>query len=90
MANNVLLGWTKEPIIQPILATGGEEDKTPPNLPFKGRDSVEFFVDMEAVAFGNALFVGNTLACALGDSLHVRNDTLGVASRFAAIVVRTQ
>ena len=89
MTNDILLGWTKEPIIQPILAAGGEEDKRR-ILVIGYWQLVEFFVDMEAVAFGNALFVGNALACALGDSLNVRNDTLGVASRFAAIVVRTQ
>ena len=49
---------------------------------------MEFFVDMETVAFGYALFVGDVVARALGDGLNMRDDALGVALRLAAVVVR--
>ena len=88
MADDILFGWTKEPIVQSVFAAGSEDNKTPPNLPFKGRDSMEFFVDMETIAFGYALFVGDVGARALDDGLNMRDDALGVALRLAAVVVR--
>ena len=83
-----MLGWTKDPVVQAIFAAGSEENETPPSLPFKGRDGMEFFVDMETVAFGYALFVGDVGARALDDGLNMRDDALGVALRLAAVVVR--
>jgi hypothetical protein len=49
---------------------------------------VEFFVDMETIAFGYALLVGDGFACALGNSPNMRDDTLRVLYRLASIVVR--
>ena len=90
MADDILLGWTKEPVVQAILAARSEENETPPSLPFKGRDGMEFFVDMETIAFGYALLVGDGFACALGDGLDMGDDTLSVFYRLAAVVVGTQ
>ena len=87
MANDIVLGWAKEPIIQPILATGSEEDKRRILVIGYWR-LVQFFVDMETIAFGYALFVGDCFASALNDGLNVRDDALGVAFGLAAIVIR--
>ena len=43
---------------------------------------------METIAFGYALFVGDGFACALGDGLNMRDDTLSVFYRLTAVVVR--
>ena len=45
-------------------------------------------MDMETIAFGDTLFVSNCFACALGDGLDLRDDTLSVLYRLAALVVR--
>ena len=90
MADDVLFWWAKDPVVQTIFAAGSEENETPPSLPFKGRDGVEFFVDMETIAFGYALLVGDGFTCALGDGLDMRDDTLSVFYRLAAVVVGTQ
>ena len=90
MTDDILLGWTKYPVVQAIFAAGSEENETPPSLPLKGRDGVEFFVDMETITLGYALFVSNCFACALGDGLDMRDDTLSVFYRLAAVVVGTQ
>ena len=90
MADDILLGRTKQPIIQAIFAAGSEENQKPPSIsPLKGGGhNWKFFVNMETVAFGDTFFVGDSLACALRDGLDMRDDTLGVAFGLAAVVVR--
>ena len=90
MADDVLLGGTKEPVVQSILAASGEESQKPPSIsPLKGGgQNWEFFVDMETIAFGYALLVGDGFTCTLGNSLNMRDDTLRVLYRLTAVVVR--
>ena len=92
MADDILLGRTKQPIIQAILAAGSEENQKPPSIsPLKGGgQNRKFFVNMETVAFGDTLLVGDSLSCAFCNGLDMRDDTLGVAFGLAAVVVRAQ
>jgi hypothetical protein len=57
MSYDILLWRSKEPIIHSIFAACGEKDKPPAISSLKGKYCVEFFVDMEAIAFGYAFFV---------------------------------
>ena len=90
MADDILFGWTKEPIVQSVFAAGSEDNQAYPRPLPKGKGGIcmEFFVDMETVAFGYALFVCDSLTRALDDGLNMRDDALGVALRLAAVVVR--
>ena len=90
MADDVLLGRTKEPVVQSVFAASGEENEYPPSIsPLKGGgQNWEFFMDMETIAFGYAFFVSNRFACALGDGLNMRDDTLRVLYRLASVVIR--
>ena len=77
MTDDILLGRTKEPVVQSVFAASGEENEYPPSIsPLKGGgQNWEFFVDMEAIAFGYAFFVSNRFASTLGDSLDMRDDS---------------
>ena len=86
VANKVLLGWAKEPIVQTIFAASSEENKIRVSV-IGYRISVKLLMDMETIAFGYALFVGNCFACTLSNRLDMRDDTLGVLLGFAAIVI---
>ena len=90
MADDILLGRTKQPIIQAILAAGSEENQKPPSIsPLKGGgQNWKFFVNMETIAFGDTFFVGDSLSCALRDGLDMRDDALSVPFGLAAVVVR--
>jgi hypothetical protein len=57
MSYDILLWRSKEPIIHSIFAACGEKDKPPAISSLKGKYCVEFFVDVEAIAFGYAFFV---------------------------------
>ena len=87
MADDILLRWTKDPVVQAIFAAGSEENKIRVSV-IGYRISVKLLMDMETIAFGYALFVSNCFACALGNGLDMRDDTLRVFYRLASIVVR--
>ena len=86
MADDILLRWTKDPVVQAIFAAGSEENKIRVSV-IGYRISVKLLMDMETIAFGYALFVGNCFACTLSNRLDMRDDTLGVLLGFAAIVI---
>ena len=76
MADNILLGWTKEPVIQSILAARSEENEPSFIISFYGEYCMQFFVDMETVTFSYALLIGDALSSTLCNSLNMGNDAL--------------
>lgn len=90
MADDILLWRTKEPIVHAVFAAGSEENQKPPSIsPLKGGgQNWKFLMDMETIAFGYALLVGDSSACTLCYGLDMRDDTLSVPFCLAAIVVR--